>query len=140
MVKGEIRPKGLSYTVTLSRKINLLVQSPLETFFKLIASINWSAFLYLPKSSQGHTHGLIIADLYSMYISFFPLKSKSSAAVATALRSYISFQGVPKIVYSDNDPSFKNEVEELLTSFNIQHATAYPYTQRENAVESQVRM
>ena len=74
-----------------------------------------------------------------MYISFFPLKSKSSAAVATALQSYISFQGVPKIIYSDNDPSFKNEVEELLTSFNIQHATAYPYTQIENAVESQVR-
>ncbi len=75
--------------------------------------------LYLPKSSQGHTHGLIIADLYSMYISFFPLKSKSSAAVATALRSYISFQGVPKIIYSDNDPSFKNEVEELLTNMRF---------------------
>ena len=41
--------------------------------------------LYMPTSSKGHTHGLIIADMFSLYLSFFPLKSKSSTAVATAL-------------------------------------------------------
>ena len=46
IVNGEIRPKG-SYMVALSRKINLVVQSALETFFRLIASINSSAILYL---------------------------------------------------------------------------------------------
>jgi hypothetical protein len=47
--------------------------------------------IYLPRSSKGHTHALVIADLYSLYISFIPMKSKSAEATASALRSYISF-------------------------------------------------
>jgi dUTPase len=95
--------------------------------------------LYMPRSSRGHTHALLIADLYSMYLSFFPLKSKSSSAIAEALRQYISLQGIPKIVYSDNDKSFRDEVETLLKSYQIQHCTSYPYCQRGNTVEAQVR-
>ncbi len=41
--------------------------------------------LYLPRSKDGYTHGLLIGDLFSLYISFYPLKSKSSAAVAKAI-------------------------------------------------------
>ena len=95
--------------------------------------------LYMPRSSHGHTHALLISDLFSMYLSFFPMKSKSSTAVAAALRQYISLQGVPEIIYSDNDPSFRDEVETLLTSYHIQHCTSYPYCQRGNTVEAQVR-
>ena len=95
--------------------------------------------MYLPRSSKGHTHALLIADLYSMYLSFFPLRGKSSESVAAALSSYISMQGVPKIIFSDNDPSFRGEVEKLLLTHNVQHATSYPYVQRGNTVEAQVR-
>jgi hypothetical protein len=35
--------------------------------------------LYFPNSSRGHKYGLIVADLYSLYISFYPMKSKSSS-------------------------------------------------------------
>ena len=95
--------------------------------------------LYMPRSAKGHTHALLIADLFSMYLSFYPLKSKTSGAIASALRLYISTQGVPKVVYSDNDPSFRDEVETLLTSYSIQHCTGYPYNQQNNSVEAQVR-
>ena len=95
--------------------------------------------LYMPTSSKGHTHGLIIADMFSLYLSFFPLKSKSSTAVATALRSYLTLQGIPETIYSDNDPSFLGDVSTLLQSYNIHHATSYPYTQKNNNVEAQVR-
>ena len=54
--------------------------------------------MYLPRSSKGHTHALVIADLYSLYISFIPMKSKSAEATASALRNYISFMGVPKVL------------------------------------------
>jgi hypothetical protein len=81
----------------------------------------------------------MIADLFSMYLSFFPLRGKTSTAIAEALYSYISIQGVPKIIYSDNDPSFRGDVETLLTKYNIQHATSYPHVQRANTVEAQVR-
>ncbi len=88
---------------------------------------------------KGHTHALIIADLYSLYISFIPMKSKSAEATASALRNYISFMGVPKVLLTDNDPTFRSEVTTLLASFNIQHQTSFPYMQRGNTVESQVR-
>jgi hypothetical protein len=67
--------------------------------------------------------------MYSLYLSFFPLKGKTSAQVAQALRSYISLQGVPEVIYSDDDPSFQDEVKNLLQTYNIKHATAFPYSQ-----------
>jgi hypothetical protein len=67
------------------------------------------------------------------------MKSKSAEATAAALRSYMSFMGVPKILITDNDPTFRSEVSTLLASFHIQHQTSYPYMQRGNTVEGQVR-
>ena len=69
--------------------------------------------LYFPKSARGHTHGLLVVDLFSMYLSFYPLKSKSSGAVSKAIRDYISHFCVPKFVYSDCDQSFRDDVEQL---------------------------
>jgi hypothetical protein len=47
--------------------------------------------------------------------------------------------GIPKILYTDSDQTFRGEVETLLASFNVTHMTSYPYMQRGNSVESQVR-
>jgi hypothetical protein len=56
------------------------------------------------------------------------------------MRSFISLQGIPQYFYSDNDPSFQGEVSKLLASFNIQHFTSEPYIQKQNTVESNVRI
>lgn len=96
--------------------------------------------LYLPTSSKGYKYGLIISDLYSLYISFFPMKTKGSAEVARNLRSYFSAHCPPKTVYSDNDPCFRGDVETLFRLYRVQHLTSYPFTQRQNYVESQVRI
>ncbi|MFM8446308.1 MAG: hypothetical protein ACKN9Z_03015, partial [Actinomycetota bacterium] len=96
--------------------------------------------LYLPASSRGHKYGLIISDLYSLYISFYPMKSKSSAEIAKHLRTYFAAQCPPEAVYSDSDPCFRGEVENLFRVYKINHLTSYPFTQRENYVESQVRI
>ena len=77
--------------------------------------------LYFTKSSRGYLQGLIISDLYSLYISFYPLKDKSSRHVATALGSYISAHGPPRTIYSVKDPSFKGEVEWFLRPYRIMH-------------------
>ena len=94
---------------------------------------------YFPTSSKGYTHGLIISDLFSSYISFIPLKSKSSEQIETAFKSYISMHGIPKVVFTDNDQSFLGNFQDLLSMYNIQHATSYPYSQNNNTVEAQVR-
>ncbi len=95
--------------------------------------------LYMPPSSKGYTHGLLIADMFSLYLSFFPLKSKTASAVSDALGQYICLQGIPEVIYSDNDPSFRGEVDTLLAMYNIQHATSFPYSQKNNSVEANVR-
>jgi hypothetical protein len=96
--------------------------------------------LYFPKSASGYTHGLLIGDLFSLYVSFYPMKNKGSAETAKCFRSYFAAQGVPKSIYTDSDPSFRGLTETLFRTFNIVHVTSYPYTQKENAIESQVRI
>jgi hypothetical protein len=96
--------------------------------------------LYFPKSTSNYTHGLLIGDLFSLYVSFYPMKNKGSAEVAKCFRAYFAAQGVPKSVYTDSDPSFRGNTETLFRTYNVIHVTSYPYTQKENAVESQVRI
>ena len=95
--------------------------------------------LYFKKSSRNFSYGLLIMDLHSMYISFYPLKSKTSFAIANAFRQYISHFTAPKYVYTDSDQSFRGEVETLFFQFNITHFTSFPHCQRQNSVEGQVR-
>jgi hypothetical protein len=96
--------------------------------------------LYFPKSTSGYTHGLLIGDLFSLYISFYPMKSKGSAEVAQCFRAYFAAQGVPKSIYTDSDNSFRGLNENLFRTYGVTHVTSYPYTQKENAIESQVRI
>ncbi len=96
--------------------------------------------LYFPASAKGYNYGLIIADLYSLYISFYPMKSKNSAEVAKNLRAYFSAHCPPTTVYSDNDTGFRGDTENLFRVYGIQHHTSYPHTQRQNYVESQIRI
>jgi Integrase zinc binding domain len=95
--------------------------------------------LYFPNSSKGYKYGLIVADLYSLYTSFFPMHTKNSSEVADKLRAYFAAHCPPSAVNSDNDASCRGDVENLFRVYNIKHITSYPYTQRQNYVESQVR-
>jgi hypothetical protein len=95
--------------------------------------------LYFPASSRGYKYGLIIADLFSLYISFYPMKTKNSAEVARCVRAYFAAHCPPTTIYSDNDPAFRGECETVFRIYKVAHHTSYPYTQRENYVESQVR-
>jgi len=47
--------------------------------------------------------------------------------------------GIPVTIYSDNDQAFRGETQTFLNSYNIQHVTSYPYTQKNNYVEASVR-
>ena len=89
--------------------------------------------LYFKKSSRNFSYGLLIMDLHSMYISFYPLKSKTSFAIANAFRQYISHFTAPKYVYTDSDQSFRGEVETLFFQLNITHFTSFPHCQRQNS-------
>ena len=68
------------------------------------------------------------------------MKSKNSNDVAKCLRAYFAAQGVPKYMYTDSDQSFRGATEALLRTYGVNHVTSYPYTQKENSVEAQVRI
>ena len=98
-----------------------------------------SDILYFLQSIKGFRYGLVISDLFSLYISFYPLKTKNSSEIAEKLRSYFAAHCPPTAIYSDNDTGFRGEVEALLRIYNVRHITSYPYTQKQNYVESQIR-
>jgi hypothetical protein len=43
-------------------------------------------------------------------------------------------------MYTDSDQSFRGATEALLRTYGVNHVTSYPYTQKENSVEAQVRI
>ncbi len=77
---------------------------------------------------------MLVADLFSLYISFYPKKSKNSAEVANCFRTYFAAQGIPKSINTDPDQSFRGDTETLLRTYGIRHITSYPYTQKEARV------
>jgi hypothetical protein len=96
--------------------------------------------LYFPTSSKGYKCGLVISYLYSLYISFYPMKTKGSAEVAKNLNAYFAAHGPPSFIYSDNDPSFRGETEKVLRLLKVKHFTSYPFMERQNYMESQIRI
>jgi len=118
--------------ITIGRERTLKPEKPREG---ISADI-----LYFPQAASGHTHGLLIADLFSLYLHFYPLKSKSSTEIAAKFRAYFASHGIPKSIYTDSDMSFRGECEREFRLHHILHVTSFPYTQKENAVESQVRI
>ncbi len=112
----------------------------LAPLFRLISGVLVSEILYFPKSTSNFTHGLLIGDLFSLYVSFYPMKNKGSAEVARCFRAYFAAQGVPKSVYTDSDPSFRGNTETLFRTYNVTHVTSYPYTQLEIAGSGPARV
>jgi hypothetical protein len=69
--------------------------------------------LYFSMSSKGYKYGLVISDLYSLYISFYPMQTKGSAEVAKNINAYFAAHKPPSFIYSENNPSFRGETEEF---------------------------
>jgi RNase P subunit RPR2 len=53
---------------------------------------------------------LTYIDVYSKYMSTFPLKSKSAVEVQSKLQSLFYLLGVPQIIQCDNGKEFKNSI------------------------------
>ena len=83
---------------------------------------------HFPTSSQGHTHGLIIFDIFSFYISFIPIKSSSADQIKTAFESYLSMHGIPEIVFTHNKQFITEDFQNLLSMANIKQIIKYPHS------------
>ena len=93
----------------------------------------------LPETKDGYSYGLLIVDLLTLYVSFYPLKNNDGKSVESSLKKYFALHGVPKSIYTENCRSFRSCVDILLSSCNITHVTSNEYKKgRMTNLESQV--
>ena len=93
----------------------------------------------LPETRDGYCYGLLIVDLFTLYVSFYPLKDKGSVSVAECLQKYFALHGKPKSVFSEDCLSFWRYVDRLLYNYKITHVTCNAYKKRGMSdMESQV--
>ena len=76
---------------------------------------------------------LIVADVFSKYISVRKLKNATSAAICTELSMIVTELGLPHIFRSDNGQCYNSkEFQQFLQCYNITHQTSSPNHPRSN--------
>ncbi|KAF4724279.1 hypothetical protein FOZ63_010398, partial [Perkinsus olseni] len=87
-----------------------------------------AADLLSVSTDSGNILLLVTLCLFSFWPEVRVLSSKSSQAVALALRSMNAQFGPMKILRTDRGPEFRGAVEEYLTTINAVHSTTLPYS------------
>ena len=121
----------IKYSMHVTRKRSLKPSKPREGLSLDV--------IELPESNHGYSYGLLISDLFTLYVSFYPMKDNNSAAVAHCLERYFSAQRTPKSVYTEDSHVFRGHVSHLLSRFRVTHVTTNLKSRRMSNVESQVK-
>jgi hypothetical protein len=87
----------------------------------------------LKASNRGYAYILTCIDLFSKFAWAAPLKSKTSTAVASAVKTIFQNERksnfrLPKEVQTDNGSEFKGKVELLLKSNNVRVVRSQPHS------------
>lgn len=117
-----------------SRKImpNITLRKhPVQDPFEYVYADLWG-----PITWKGKPFTLLtVIDNHTKWAKAIPLKNKSSEVISSALFTHwISEYGPPKVLISDNEPSFTSGVfNGFLKKFNIEHWTALSYHPQGNS-------
>ena len=86
-------------------------------------------------SRAGYRYCLTVIDHFSRYLRIYPLRNKTTKAVATAFKQDICRFGIPKLVIMDNGGEFSSaEFKEFCHKANIKQGFTIPYHPRGNSV------
>jgi len=140
-------PKKISKTEMLMKKLALD-----ETYTKPIikykfpkvkdqvfpkSGYNYEAdLLELPKTSKGYNSLLVVDDIYSNYLDFEPLKSKSSEDVLKAFKTIFKRKiiNIPEAsIRTDSGNEFKSVVDKYMHENNILHLWSLPNRHKQMA-------
>jgi hypothetical protein len=89
----------------------------------------------LPRSNKGYKALLVGVYMYSKFANAVPIRSKTSAAVASAMERCIlsSMVKIPEKILSDNGPEFRGEpFQSLLKKYSIEGTRSIPYRAQTN--------
>ncbi|KFD66787.1 hypothetical protein M514_20931 [Trichuris suis] len=83
--------------------------------------------LELPKSTAGHRYALVVQDYFTKWLSVFPLKSPTAAAVAQQLIQLFYQMGPPRIVHADQGRNFESDLlKEVCRAFGLRKRELLP--------------
>ena len=93
------------------------------------------------ETKNGSVMCLVIVDKASRYLTLRPTKDKSAETTAATIWQYSCDYGIPDILQTDNDPSFVNQIMQLLCKRRgMEHRRITPYYPQANGlVERMVR-
>ena len=82
------------------------------------------------ESRNNHLYAVVVQDLTTQWIQFYPCKNKNSQETEKSLRKFLEPSQKPKVIYTDNSLEFGKSCEEL--SWN--HPTSTPYRSETNGI------
>lgn len=96
----------------------------------------------LPRSTQGYTYILVVADCFTKFVLFFPLRAATAAAVTQRIEENVFLMyGAPQYVLCDNGVQYRSkEFRKMVSSYQskiIYNANYHPQanpTERINRV------
>ncbi|KFD59564.1 hypothetical protein M514_28255 [Trichuris suis] len=84
--------------------------------------------LELPESTAGHRYALVVQDYFTKWLSVFPRKSQTAAAVAQQLIHLFYQMGPPPIVHTDQGRNFESDLfKEVCRTFGTKKMRTTPY-------------
>lgn len=90
----------------------------------------------LPRSTNGHTHALVVQDIFTKWVEARPLRKATAAAITKALEEIIYHHGCPRRVITDNGRQFESrEFKNMLETMGIKQQNTSPYSPQYNPVE-----
>ncbi len=95
--------------------------------------VNWPG-------NRGYNWILSMIDVFTKKLWTIPLKDKSGKTIADALRIFFQTNPRPKVMQSDNDPSFKGkEVSGLMKELKIKTVYGKPHSPTSNSMVERVQ-
>ena len=89
----------------------------------------------LRADEEGYRHILVVIDAFSRYLMLYPLKEKTSMAVAKAMLSLVGEYGTPDQIVSDRGPCFVSDVcQELFKLLGAEHVLTMAHSKEENGM------
>ena len=87
------------------------------------------------RSETDNKHIVVMVDSFSRYLFMFPIKEKTTYAVAKAILNAIGEFGAPKEIVSDRGPCFVGEIlSQLLCLVGTEHKLTMAYSKEENGM------
>ena len=88
---------------------------------------------------QGYRYVLTVICHYSRFVAFYPLRSKTSEAVANGMRKYFLTVGAPAELISDRGLEFGGrEFQQLCTKFNVKANRTLPFHPQGNSISERM--